>query len=78
MTYKNFTLGDLRALLAPLSSTRMQAVLFALATHSTIEETVLLAGTKGCACRLTQFARDLIRAQPRHLRLDYVSGSTRA
>jgi hypothetical protein len=72
MTYKTFTLGDLRALLAPLSNVRKQAIFFTLDTHGTLDDTVLLGWKEGLRLQTTQFAHDLIRAQPRHLRLDYV------
>ena len=72
MTYRTFTLGDLNALLAPLSSTRKQAVLFTLDTHGTLDDTLTLGWKEALRMQTTQFARDLIRAQPRHLRLDYV------
>lgn len=72
MTYRTFTLGDLNALLAPLSNTRKQAVLFALETHGTLDDTVMLGWKEGLRMQTTQFARDLIRFRPRHLRLDYV------
>lgn len=72
MTYRTFTLGDLRALLAPLSNTRKQAVLFTLETRGTLDDTVLLGWKEGLRKQTTDFARELIRAQPRHLRLDYV------
>jgi hypothetical protein len=72
MTYKTFTLGDLRALLNPLSHTRKQAVLFALDTGTSLDDTVLLGWKEGLRKQMTAFGRDLIRSQPRHLRLDYV------
>ena len=72
MTYRTFMLTDLNALLAPLSNTRKQAVLFTLDTHGTLDDTVMLGWKEGLGMQTTQFARDLIRAQPRHLRLDYV------
>lgn len=75
MTYRTFTLGDVNALLAPLSNTRKQAVLFTLdtrGTRGTLDDTVMLGWKEGLRMQTTQFARDLIRAQPRHLRLNYV------
>ncbi|MBB3004685.1 MAG: hypothetical protein V4793_15930 [Paraburkholderia tropica] len=72
MTYKTFTLGDLRALLAPLSGARRAAVLYALDTHTNLDRTVMLEWKEALRAPTTEFARDLIRIQPRHLRLDYV------
>jgi hypothetical protein len=72
MTYKTFTLGDLRTLLAPLPTTRKQAVLFTLDTHGTLDHTVLLGWKEGLRMPWTDFAREIVRAQPRHLKLDYV------
>jgi hypothetical protein len=72
MTYKIFTLGDLRALLAPLSNTRKQAVLYTLDTHGTLDHTTILGWKEALRSPASEFARDIIRAQPRHLRLDYV------
>lgn len=70
--YKTFTLGDLRALLAPLSGARRTAVLYALDTHTTLERAALLEWKEALRSQTTKFAHDLIRIQPRHLRLDYV------
>lgn len=72
MTYKTFTLGDLRALLAPLSNTRKQAVLYTLDTHGTLDHTTILGWKEALRMPVSEFARDIIQAQPRHLRLDYV------
>ncbi|USU18453.1 hypothetical protein [Paraburkholderia fungorum] len=72
MTCKTFMLGDLRALLAPLSNTRKQAVLFALDTGTSLDDTVMLGWKDGLRKQTTEFGRELIRAQPRHRRLDYV------
>jgi hypothetical protein len=72
MTYKTFTLGDLRALLAPLSNTRKQAVLYTLDMHGTLDHTTILGWKEALRMPVSEFARDIIRAQPRHLRLDYV------
>jgi hypothetical protein len=72
MAYKNFTLGDLRTLLAPLSNTRKQAVLYTLDTHGTLDHTIILGWKEALRMPASEFAKDIIRAQPRHLRLDYV------
>jgi hypothetical protein len=72
MTYKTFTLADLRALLAPLSNTRRQAIFYTLETHGTIDSTVMLGWKEGLRTQAPAFARDIVQAQPRHLRLDYV------
>jgi hypothetical protein len=66
MTYKTFTLGDLRTLFAPLSNTRKQAIL------DTLDHTINLGWKEGLRTAASEFARDIVRAQPRHLRLDYV------
>jgi hypothetical protein len=72
MSYKVFTLADLRALLAPLSSVRRAAVLYTLDSHGTPEETVMLSWKDALRNHRTDFTRDIVRAQPRHLRLNYV------
>jgi hypothetical protein len=72
MAYKNFTLGDLRTLLAPLSNTRKQAVLYTLDTHGTLDHTMILGWKEALRTPASEFAKDIVRAQPRHLRLDYV------
>jgi hypothetical protein len=72
MTYRTFTLGDLRALLAPLSNTRKQAVLYTLDTAGTLDHTTILGWKEALRMPVSKFARDIIQAQPRHLRLDYV------
>jgi hypothetical protein len=72
MAYKNFTLGDLRAMLAPLSNARKQAILYALDTHGTLDQTINLAWKQALRTQTSEFARDIVIAQPRHLRLDYV------
>lgn len=72
MNNNTFTLGDLRVLLAPLSSARRAAVLWALDTHSTIDDAVLLGWKEALRADYTPFAKDLVRNQLRHLRLDYV------
>ncbi|CAB3808256.1 hypothetical protein [Pararobbsia alpina] len=72
MAYKHFTLADLRVLLAPLSAVRRQAVLYILDTHGTIDATLILGWKEALRTPTASFARDLILAQPRHLRLDYV------
>jgi len=72
MAYKTFTLGDLRALLAPLPNTRKQAVLYTLDTHGTLDHTMILGWKEALRMPASDFAKDIIRAQPRHLRLDYV------
>jgi hypothetical protein len=41
MTCKTFTHGDLRALHAPLSNVRKQAIFFTLETRDTLDQTVL-------------------------------------
>ncbi|RKR45926.1 hypothetical protein [Paraburkholderia sp. BL17N1] len=72
MAYKTFTLGDLRALLAPLPTTRKQAVLYTLDTHGTLDHTMILGWKEALRMPAGDFAKDIIRAQPRYLRLDYV------
>jgi hypothetical protein len=72
MTYKTFTLGDLRTLLAPLPTTRKQAVLYTLDTRGTLDYTTVLGWKEALRTPASEFAKDIIRAQPRHLRLDYV------
>ncbi|MDP9155272.1 MAG: hypothetical protein M3O74_13590 [Pseudomonadota bacterium] len=72
MTYKTFTLGDLRTLLAPLSNTRKQAVFYTLETHGTLENTMILGWKEALRTPATDLAKEIVRAQPRHLRLDYV------
>ena len=72
MSYKVFTLADLRALLAPLSSVRRAAVLYTLDSHGTLEGTVMLSWKEALRDHHTEFTRDIVRLQPRHLRLNYV------
>jgi hypothetical protein len=72
MAYNFFTLADLRVLLAPLSTVRRQAILYTLDTHGTIDATLTLGWKEALRTPTTAFARDLVLAQPRHLRLDYV------
>lgn len=72
MSYKVFTLADLRALLAPLSSVRRAAVLYTLDSHGTLEDTVMLSWKDALRNHHTEFTRDIVRSQPRHLRLNYV------
>jgi len=72
MSYKVFTLADLRALLAPLSTVRRAAVLYTLDSHGTLEDTVMLSWKDGLRNHHTEFTRDIVRGQPRHLRLNYV------
>ncbi|MFP3609148.1 hypothetical protein SB778_03425 [Paraburkholderia sp. SIMBA_050] len=72
MAYKTFTLGDLRTLLAPLPNTRKQAVLYTLDTHGMLDHTMILGWKEALRMPASDFAKDIIRAQPRHLRLDYV------
>lgn len=72
MSNKTFTLGDLRIMLAPLSIARRSAILFALDTHTPIEDSVLLGWKEALRGEYTVFAKDIVRAQPRHLHLDYV------
>lgn len=47
MSYKIFTLADLRALLASLSTVRRAAVLYTLDSHGTLEDTVMLSWKDG-------------------------------
>ncbi|KVH05388.1 hypothetical protein WS84_28040 [Burkholderia anthina] len=72
MNNKHFTLGDLRVMLAPLSIARRSAVLFALDTHTSIEDSVLLGWKEALRRNYSEFAKEIVRAQPRHLHLDYV------
>jgi hypothetical protein len=72
MSYKVFTLADLRALLAPLSTVRRASVLYTLDSHGTLEDTVMLSWKDALRNHHTEFTRDIVRSQPRHLRLDYV------
>lgn len=46
MTYKNSMRGGLRTLVAPRSATRRHALLFVLATHTSVEEGGGMAGGK--------------------------------
>jgi hypothetical protein len=59
-------------LLAPLSNTRKQAVLYTLDTRGTLDHTMILGWEEALRMPATEFAKDIVRAQPRHLRLDYV------
>jgi hypothetical protein len=72
MSYKVFTLADLRALLAPLSTVRRAAVLYTLDSHGTLEDTVMLSWKDALRNHHAEFTRDIVRGQPRHLRLNYV------
>ncbi|HDR8859226.1 TPA: hypothetical protein QDA74_003724 [Burkholderia territorii] len=72
MNNKPFTLGDLRIMLAPLSIARRNAVLFALDTGTSIEEGVLLGWKEALRGEYSDLAKEIVRAQPRHLHLDYV------
>jgi hypothetical protein len=72
MSYKVFTLADLRALLAPLSTVRRAAVLYTLDSHGTLDATVMLSWKEALRDHHTEFTRDIVRGQPRHLRLNYV------
>ena len=47
MTYKTFTLADLRALLAPLNNTRRQVIFYTLETQGAIDGTVMLGWKEG-------------------------------
>ena len=70
MAYKTFRLGDLRTVLAPRPNTRKQAVLD---THGTLDHTTILGWKEALRMPASKLAKDIIiRAQPRHLRLDYV------
>jgi len=72
MSYKVFTLADLRALLAPLSTVRRAAVLYTLDARGSLDDTVILEWKEALRMQHTEFTRDIVRGQPRHLRLDYV------
>jgi hypothetical protein len=57
---------------AGLSNTRKQAVLYTLDTHGTLDHTMILGWKEALRTPASEFAKDIVRAQPRHLRLDYV------
>jgi hypothetical protein len=72
MTYKVFTLSDLRTLLAPLSSVRRAVVPYTLDSHGTLDATVMLSWNEALRDHHTEFTRDIVRGHPRHLKLNYV------
>ncbi|CAG9229038.1 hypothetical protein [Burkholderia vietnamiensis] len=72
MTYKTFTLGDLRVLLAPLSTARRSAVLFSLDNKLALDDVVMLGWKEALRGEFTEFGKDIVRSQLRHIRLDYV------
>lgn len=72
MPCKTFTLADLRALLAPFSTVRRAAVLYTLDARGSLDDTVILGWKEALCMQHTEFTRDIVRGQPRHLRLDYV------
>jgi hypothetical protein len=72
-THKLLTVSELKNGLARMSRARAQAVLFGLETRQSIEAVVALKWTDLAGMpALTQLAANTLKAQPRHLRTDYV------
>lgn len=64
-------MDELAHILEPFTPIRRTAILFALETRSTLAETVLLDWKTANRLAKTDLAKELLRVQPRHIRLDY-------